>query len=170
MANQILRRFCFLCLLGGAAGLAMGQTNPLNMFPAQPPGKASNQTPGSASKNPAAGASQTAPGTSNTTPPTADGSQTSVTGSTQSGNAATDTARLTPLQTITSDAFGANLFLPAHFTRQGPLQFNPNYTVSTGDSIQVRLWGVIYLLMRNWSLTPRAISSFPMWGRYSYWA
>ncbi len=142
MANQIFRLLCFLCLLGGGAGLALGQTNPLNMFPPQPPGKASNQTPGSASKNPATGSSQTAPGISNTTLPGSDGSQNSVpaTGNAQSANGAIDPLRQTQTQTLPSDAFGANLFTGA-FTRQGPLQFNPNYTVSTGDSIQVRLWG-----------------------------
>ncbi len=41
---------------------------------------------------------------------------------------------------ITSDTFGANLFTGA-FTRSGPIQFNPDYAISVGDSVQVRLWG-----------------------------
>ena len=40
----------------------------------------------------------------------------------------------------TSDTFGANLFTGA-FTRSGPIQFNPDYAISVGDSVQVRLWG-----------------------------
>ena len=39
-----------------------------------------------------------------------------------------------------SDAFGANLFTGA-FSRQGAVQFNPDYTIAVGDSIQIRLWG-----------------------------
>lgn len=39
-----------------------------------------------------------------------------------------------------SDTFGANLFTGA-FTRSGPIQFNPDYVISVGDSVQVRLWG-----------------------------
>lgn len=39
-----------------------------------------------------------------------------------------------------SDVFGANLFTGA-FARQGATQFNPDYAVSVGDKIQVRLWG-----------------------------
>ncbi len=42
--------------------------------------------------------------------------------------------------THVSDAFGANLFTGA-FTRSGPTQFNPDYAIAVGDSIQVRLWG-----------------------------
>ncbi len=41
---------------------------------------------------------------------------------------------------ITSDTFGANLFTGA-FTRSGPTQFNPDYAIAIGDSVQVRLWG-----------------------------
>lgn len=41
---------------------------------------------------------------------------------------------------ITSDTFGANLFTGA-FTRSGPTQFNPDYAIAVGDSVQVRLWG-----------------------------
>jgi protein involved in polysaccharide export with SLBB domain len=43
-----------------------------------------------------------------------------------------------------SDVFGANLFTGA-FARQGATQFNPNYVVTVGDGIQVRLWGAIEL-------------------------
>lgn len=39
-----------------------------------------------------------------------------------------------------SDVFGANLFTGA-FARQGATQFNPDYAVSVGDMIQIRLWG-----------------------------
>ena len=39
-----------------------------------------------------------------------------------------------------SDVFGANLFTGA-FAHQGATQFNPDYVVSIGDMIQVRLWG-----------------------------
>lgn len=39
-----------------------------------------------------------------------------------------------------SDVFGVNLFTGA-FTRQGAVQFNPDYAVALGDNIQVRLWG-----------------------------
>ena len=39
-----------------------------------------------------------------------------------------------------SQAFGASLFTGA-FARQGPTQFNPDYLVTIGDSIRLRLWG-----------------------------
>lgn len=39
-----------------------------------------------------------------------------------------------------SNVFGANLFTGA-FARLGPTQFNPDYSVALGDSIEVRLWG-----------------------------
>lgn len=41
---------------------------------------------------------------------------------------------------LQSDVFGANLFTGA-FARQGATQFNPDYAVTIGDNIQVRLWG-----------------------------
>jgi protein involved in polysaccharide export with SLBB domain len=41
---------------------------------------------------------------------------------------------------LTSDVFGANLFTGA-FARQGVTQFNPDYVLTVGDKIQVRLWG-----------------------------
>jgi protein involved in polysaccharide export with SLBB domain len=39
-----------------------------------------------------------------------------------------------------SDVFGANLFT-GNFARQGAAHFNPDYALSVGDHIQVRLWG-----------------------------
>ena len=39
-----------------------------------------------------------------------------------------------------SDVFGANLFVGS-FARGGATQFNPDYVISAGDRIQVRLWG-----------------------------
>ncbi len=45
-----------------------------------------------------------------------------------------------PPNAVISDAFGANLFTGA-FTRSGPIQFNPDYAIAVGDSVQVRLWG-----------------------------
>jgi protein involved in polysaccharide export with SLBB domain len=41
---------------------------------------------------------------------------------------------------LESDVFGANLFTGA-FSRQAAAQFNPNYVISVGDSVRVRLWG-----------------------------
>lgn len=41
---------------------------------------------------------------------------------------------------LNSDAFGANLFTGA-FAREGAAQFHPDYLVTVGDRIQVRLWG-----------------------------
>jgi len=41
---------------------------------------------------------------------------------------------------LSSDVFGANLFTGA-FARQGTTQFNPDYAITVGDQIQVRLWG-----------------------------
>lgn len=45
-----------------------------------------------------------------------------------------------PHNVSVSDVFGAQLFSGA-FAREGATQFNPDYVVATGDSIQVRLWG-----------------------------
>jgi protein involved in polysaccharide export with SLBB domain len=39
-----------------------------------------------------------------------------------------------------SDTFGANLFTGA-FARQGATRFNPDYLISVGDKIKVRIWG-----------------------------
>jgi protein involved in polysaccharide export with SLBB domain len=41
---------------------------------------------------------------------------------------------------LSSLVFGAHLFTGA-FARQGPTQFNPDYSVAIGDSIRLRLWG-----------------------------
>ena len=41
---------------------------------------------------------------------------------------------------LKSDVFGANLFTGA-FARQGANQFNPDYAISMGDNVQIRLWG-----------------------------
>jgi protein involved in polysaccharide export with SLBB domain len=41
---------------------------------------------------------------------------------------------------LSSDVFGANLFTGA-FARPGTTQFNPDYAITVGDQIQVRLWG-----------------------------
>lgn len=41
---------------------------------------------------------------------------------------------------LQSDVFGAQLFSGA-FARQGATQFNPDYLIASGDSLQVRLWG-----------------------------
>lgn len=40
----------------------------------------------------------------------------------------------------TSDVFGAQLFTGA-FAQEGATQFNPDYLVATGDTLQVRFWG-----------------------------
>lgn len=44
----------------------------------------------------------------------------------------------------TSDAFGAQLFTGA-FASGGATQFNPDYLIATGDTLQVRLWGAFSL-------------------------
>lgn len=41
---------------------------------------------------------------------------------------------------LKSQVFGANLFSGA-FAKQGASQFNPDYLVSVGDRLQIRLWG-----------------------------
>jgi protein involved in polysaccharide export with SLBB domain len=41
---------------------------------------------------------------------------------------------------LNSEVFGAKLFTGA-FARQGSTQFNPDYALSVGDKVQVRLWG-----------------------------
>lgn len=43
-----------------------------------------------------------------------------------------------------SDVFGAQLFTGA-FSQPGATQFNPDYAISIGDQIQVRLWGAFTL-------------------------
>ncbi len=56
------------------------------------------------------------------------------------GSATPSISSQPPPNAVVSDAFGANLFTGA-FTRSGPIQFNPNYAIAVGDSVQVRLWG-----------------------------
>lgn len=41
---------------------------------------------------------------------------------------------------LRSDVFGAHLFTGA-FANKGAIQFNPDYAIAVGDSVQVRLWG-----------------------------
>ena len=41
---------------------------------------------------------------------------------------------------LKSNVFGANLFTGA-FAHQGAIQFNPDYAISMGDNIQIRMWG-----------------------------
>jgi protein involved in polysaccharide export with SLBB domain len=41
---------------------------------------------------------------------------------------------------LNSEVFGAQLFSGA-FARQGATQFNPDYAIAVGDSVQVRMWG-----------------------------
>lgn len=43
-------------------------------------------------------------------------------------------------ENLKSEIFGANLFTGA-FAHKGPTQFNPDYAITVGDSLQVRLWG-----------------------------
>jgi protein involved in polysaccharide export with SLBB domain len=43
---------------------------------------------------------------------------------------------------LRSAVFGAHLFTGA-FARQGPTQFNPDYSITIGDSIRLRLWGSV---------------------------
>jgi protein involved in polysaccharide export with SLBB domain len=61
-----------------------------------------------------------------------------------------------------SDVFGANLFTGA-FARQGPVQFNPDYTVASGDSIQVRLWGA-FTFDANLVVDPKGNIFLPLVG------
>ena len=48
------------------------------------------------------------------------------------------------LNNQSSDVFGAQLFTGA-FSQPGATQFNPDYAISIGDQIQVRLWGAFTL-------------------------
>ena len=45
---------------------------------------------------------------------------------------------------LNSNVFGANLFTGA-FAREGSTRFNPDYTVTVGDQLQVRMWGAVEL-------------------------
>ncbi len=49
-------------------------------------------------------------------------------------------ATLAPYPSVTADVFGAQLFSGA-FAKEGAPQFNPDYLIATGDTLQVRLWG-----------------------------
>lgn len=79
-------------------------------------------------------------------PPVATGTQSTI--QSGSGTAKLPQAELAgmPLQTQdqlnnqASDVFGAMLFTGA-FSQPGATQFNPDYAISIGDQIQVRLWG-----------------------------
>lgn len=102
----------------------------LNLKPAQPQGAVSQPRTG-----PAAQTTQQTPATalSNTLPPQPDAGRQNAT------QPAIEIAL--PLAVpVVSDTFGANLFTGA-FTRSGPIQFNPDYAIAVGDSVQVRLWG-----------------------------
>ncbi len=111
------------------------QSNPLtpgalNLKPAQPQGASSQPRTG-----PAALTAQPTPANalSNALPPQLDTNRLNTT------PPASESA-LPLAAPVISDAFGANLFTGA-FTRSGPVQFNPDYAIAVGDSIQVRLWG-----------------------------
>lgn len=78
---------------------------------------------------------------STTTTPTNQSSQTNPIGVTATLNSA-QANFYTANQN--SNTFGANLFTGA-FSRQGATQFNPDYMITIGDSIQVRLWGSFQL-------------------------
>lgn len=54
---------------------------------------------------------------------------------------------------LESEVFGAHLFTGA-FVRQGTSQFNPDYAISLGDLIQVRLWGA-FQYEDNLTVDPR---------------
>ncbi len=140
MMNLYLRQLGFIVLMACQSCLAWAQNNPLLLNPAQITEKATPTSSGISKKSIGTiptpsnqlSSSQTAPGHST--------SEGRVLSSSNSSPTVTELLNPPLTQTITSDVFGANLFTGA-FTRQGPLQFNPNYTVSIGDSIQVRLWG-----------------------------
>jgi protein involved in polysaccharide export with SLBB domain len=141
MTIKILRLLGLLCFLGSHVGVVLAQSNPLNPYAINttPAPVKTNQPTYNSGKVPAVNTQQphstsAVPGSGSTMPSSATGASSSSTTSTA------DTSAQSVTQAVTSDAFGANLFTGA-FTRQGPLQFNPNYTVATGDSIQVRLWG-----------------------------
>lgn len=80
---------------------------------------------------PDAGSAARAPATASATP---------------SAPAATPAAAPTPVAApdyapnLASDVFGASMF-SGSFARQGATAFNPDYLLSPGDKVQVRLWG-----------------------------
>lgn len=75
-------------------------------------------------------------------PPQMQAKQASVVAST-AAQGAPSVVPAQPLQMISapnSDVFGAQLFTGA-FAQEGATQFNPDYLVATGDTLQVRFWG-----------------------------
>lgn len=52
-----------------------------------------------------------------------------------------------------SDVFGAQLFTGA-FSQPGAIQFNPDYAISIGDQVQVRLWGA-FVFEQTLTVDPR---------------
>ncbi len=126
----------FFCMAASAM-TAFAQSNPLSfgVLPSAPlPSKGvlnpPRATPGSVASNPVP---VPAPAASGALPAHADTSRPDSAVPTTGTTAAQPTS-------ITSDTFGANLFTGA-FTRSGPTQFNPDYAIAVGDSVQVRLWG-----------------------------
>ena len=137
MMNKTIRPLLFACLLSIQSCVAFAQANSLIVNPAQSYGK-TLQPVTNAGKTPPATAIQLPSNLS--VPSEGSGATSQSPGSATTNNNQADLARTPTNNQLNSESFGANLFTGA-FTRQGPLQFNPNYTVSTGDSIQVRLWG-----------------------------
>ena len=60
--------------------------------------------------------------------------------STTGGSATYNTHNTDYSANLQSEVFGSHLFTGA-FVREGSTQFNPDYAISLGDLIQVRLWG-----------------------------
>ncbi len=135
-----MRILLFLALTLYAAVWPMrapAQSNPLmpgtmHLRPVQPQGAVSQPRTGSAAL-PVQSTPALAPALSNVVTPQAETSRLNAT------PPASESA-LPSAVPVASDAFGANLFTGA-FTRSGPIQFNPDYAIAVGDSIQVRLWG-----------------------------
>jgi protein involved in polysaccharide export with SLBB domain len=65
---------------------------------------------------------------------------TAVTNASASASPATPRAISSSPTGTTSEVFGAQLFTGA-FTSTGATQFNPDYLIATGDTLQLRLWG-----------------------------
>lgn len=61
-----------------------------------------------------------------------------------------------------SDVFGAQLFTGS-FAREGATQFNPDYVVAVGDTLQVRLWGS-YQFDQQLTVDPQGNIFLPMVG------
>ena len=137
MMNKILRSLLFTCLLSIQSAPSFSQANPLIINPAQSYGKPTQAVNGTGKPLPATTGSLPSryPLQNENSGAASQPSVSATPGSNQN-----DLASIPTIQQSNSESFGANLFTGA-FTRQGPLQFNPSYTVSVGDSIQVRLWG-----------------------------